>query len=261
MFKRIFTSIFILIFIIAIAIVTINIYKNNPQRILKSLGKEIYTISNDKLKTHSDWLWQADRRFTFDIIYMNIFSPGTASIVIKEEGQIPAFIIEAEVSLNDYFKKLYDAGMAIKSTVDKDNKLSLRYQELSYTPEKTRSKEIVFDPVANIAQRAGIKFKIPDSAYDPLAAFFNLLNSEFNIGEPIVLNLLSKEEIYEFKATPIEFKNNIYKLQGEVHRQDRSSTHGATFTIWIKNGGVRIPLLIKVVSAAGPVYLRLKEVE
>ncbi|MBL7197626.1 MAG: hypothetical protein ISS47_05965 [Candidatus Omnitrophica bacterium] len=81
------------------------------------------------------------------------------------------------------------------------------------------------------------------------------------IGEPIVLNLLSKEELYEFKIVPKEFRNDIYKLVGEVFRKDRSSTHGAKFTIWVLNGRVRVPLLVKVVSAAGPIYLRLKSVK
>jgi hypothetical protein len=190
---------------------------------------------------------------------MNLFSPGTATISIKEEKQTSSFIIEAQVELNNFFKKLYDAKMIVNSTVNKDNKVSLRYKEFSHTPEEDKSKEIIFDPVAKVAEREGVKFKIPDSVYDPLAAFLKLLDSEFRVGETIVLDSLSKEEIYEFKATPVEFENGIYKLNGEVFRKDRSSKHGASFTMWVKDGEVRMPLLIKVISAAGPIYVRLKE--
>jgi hypothetical protein len=192
---------------------------------------------------------------------MNLFSPGKVKFKIKEEKKTQSFTIEAQVIPHSFLKKMYDINMLVESTIDKKNKLSLRYREIIQTPEEDESKEIVFYPLENIAERQGIKFKIPDRTYDPLAAFFNLLDSEFNIQKAIIFDSLSKEEIYEFKAMPVEIKNNIYKLKGDVFRKDKSSYHGASFTIWLKGGDVRIPLLVKVMSAAGPIYLRLREVE
>jgi len=255
---RVFISFVLVVILVAmLSSVAINMYSNTPNYIERNLNV-IDDVS--RFKNHGDWLWCSGRSFVFDIIYMNIFSPGAANLYIKEEEQSSTFTITVEIELNDYFKRLYDAKMLICSTVDKANKLSLLYKEVSHTPEKDDSKEIVFNPATNIAQRQGIKFRIPDYTYDPLAAFFNLLDSDFEIDKEITLNTLSKEEIYELKATPVEFKDNIYKLEGEAHRQDKSSSHGARFTIWIKNGQVRVPLLMKVITAAGPIYLRPKEV-
>jgi hypothetical protein len=261
MLRKIFKVIFIAVSIFIVISVLVNTYNNNPQFILKKLSQDVLAVSSDKFKGHTDWLWREGRKFSFDIIYMNVFCAGEAKLFIKEEKQIPAFIIKAEVGPNDFLKRLYDAKMVITSTVDANNKISLIYDELSQTPEEKRSKEIIFNPVARIAQREGIKFKIPDYTYDPLSAFFNLLDAEFKIGKPIILNSLSKEEIYEFKATPVQLQGGIYKLEGEVHRQDKSSTHGARFTIWVKDANMRIPLLMRVVSAAGPIYVRLREVK
>ena len=123
------------------------------------------------------------------------------------------------------------------------------------------TKEILFYPEDNIVERENNKFKIPDKTYDPLSVFFKFLSKEFVIGEPIVLNLLSKEEIYEFNVTPKNLRNDVYKLEGEVFRKDRSSKHGAKFSMWVLGGDVRVPLLVKIVSAAGPIYLRLKSVK
>ncbi len=263
MIKKVFIVFLVIVFVVIFATVCINMFNNNPYFIAKNLKYKIEQTKNDKFKDYSDWLWQENRAFTFDVVYMNIFSAGRARLSVKGNNyfkDVAAFNLDAIMEPSDFLKKLYNAKMTITDAVAQDTKVSLWYRELSSTPEEEETKEIIFDPKTNIAEREGIKFKIPDFTYDPLSAFFNLLDAKFNIGEPIVLNLLSKEEIYEFKATPIELKNNIYKLQGEVYRQDRSSTHGARFTLWIKNGSVRVPLLVRVVSAAGPVYLRLKNV-
>lgn len=264
MIKNFFITLFMIILVIVLALILINVYKNNPQLIAKSLKKQIELSRKSEFKTHRDWLWSETRAFIFDVVYMNIFSPGIAKMQILSETTFknsPVYILEALLEPNDFFKKIYDANMKISSAVRKKDKVSLWYQEISITPEKSRTKEIVFEPQNNIAIREGMKFRIPDGINDPLSVFFNLLNADFIIGEPIVLNLLSKEEIYEFKATPLELRNNIYKLEGEVHRQDRSSTHSVKFTIWVLDGQVRIPLLAKIVSAAGPIYIRLKNLK
>jgi len=267
MLKKIFLIFIIIIFVIVgynalinFSVASLNYYKNNTYKNYNDVEKRA-GIAGREFKNYHDWLWQGDRSFTFDVIYMNLFSPGKVKFRIKEDKRISAFVIEAQVTPHDIFKKVYDANMFIESTVDKKSKISLRYREISHTPEEEESKEIVFYPLENIAARQGVKFKIPDRAYDPLAAFFNLLDSEYIVEKTLVFDSLSKEEVYEFKATPVENKNNIYKLKGEVFRKDKSSKHGASFTMWVRGGDVRIPLLVEVMSAAGPIYLRLREVE
>ena len=264
MIKKILQILFSVFLLIALVTVAINVRRNNPELILKKLKGNIELTNAPQFIDYSDWLWQPGRTFVFEVVYMNIFSPGTATMSVKEETFIdgkPVINLEAVMEPNDFFKEIYDSRMVISSAIRKDTKVSLWYQELTSTPEKNKTKEIIFDPDENIATREEIKYKIIGDTYDPLSAFFNFLSSDFRIDEPIVLNLLSKEEIYEFKVVPTEVKNGIYKLKGEVARKDRSSTHGAKFTIWVKNGQVRVPLLMKVISAAGPIYVRLKSIK
>ncbi|MDD5005776.1 MAG: DUF3108 domain-containing protein [Candidatus Omnitrophica bacterium] len=264
MIKRLFLGLAGVVVIVVLADVVSNTYKSNPELIAKNLKKEIEATQINQFKTYQDWLWQLDRTFVFDVIYMNIFSPGTAKMHVAGETNLnntPVYIMEATVELSTFLKKMYDAKMVISDAVAKDTKIPLWYREESYTPENNKSKEIVFDPQAHIAAREGIKFKIPPYTHDPLSAFFNLLDKNYVLGETITLNLLTKEEVYAFNVTPVELKNNIYKLNGEVHRSDKSSAHGAKFTLWVRNGKVRVPLMIKVVSAGGPIYLRLKAIK
>lgn len=264
MIKKI--TIFLIVVILtamAISIVT-SIYKNNPQQILKKIEKNIQ--AKDSNENYNDWLWQNGRTFIFDVIYANIFSPGIAKMKILRQADVkntPVYILEAMVEPNVFFKKMYDAKMVLSSAVIKDTKLPLWYNEESFTPEEKKSKQIIFDLDNNIAEREGIKFKIPKETYDPLSVFFNFLDREFKIGKTITLKLLSKEDIYDFKVKPVELKNNIYKLNGEVFRENRSSTaHGAHFNIWVfDNGRVRVPLLVRVNSAGGVIYLRLRNIE
>ncbi|MFC1646345.1 DUF3108 domain-containing protein [Candidatus Omnitrophota bacterium] len=262
---KLLLAIFVGIILVSIAFNGIlNIQKNNPNLILKRIKSQIDDTINSQFSDNSNWLWSEGRAFVFDIIYMNIVSPGTVNFVLNDGGIFKGestFKLKATVKQSELFKKIYKAGIVISSIVKKSNGAPLEYNELITTPEEEKTKKISFFPSKNVAEREGIKFKIPDNTYDPLSVFFNFLSSDFKIGEEIVLSLLSKEEIYDFKITPIEMENDIYKLVGEVYRQDRSSTHGAKFTIWVLGGEVRVPLLVKVVSAAGPVYLRLKSVK
>lgn len=260
----------ILLFSIAILLVFIffnlvfNVFSNIPNLIYSNNAKEINDTIVSSDKGYKDWLWEENREFSYVIIYLNIFSPGSCTFSVSRDildnGE-RGFVLSASFDENDFFKKIYDAKMTISSQVRNDSKVPLVYREASTTPEKEKTKEILFYPEDNIAKRENNKFKIPDKTYDPLSAFFNFLASEFIIGKPVVLNLLSKEEIYEFKVVPRELKNEIYILEGEVFRKDRSSRHGAKFTMWVLNGDLRVPLLVKVVSAAGPIYLRLKSIK
>jgi len=264
MFKKTVLAAILLACLFLITKVSFNSYLNNPDSIASNLKSQISKTKHGELISSSDWLWKAGRSFVFDIIYMNIFSPGTATLSIVKEGDLndhSVYFLEALLKPNKFFRDKYDANMKLSSAVLEDSKATIWYQETSTTPEKKKTKEIIFDRDLNIAEREGIKYQILKETHDPLSTFFALLDQEFILEKPITLTLLSKEEIYEFKVTPLSQKKSIYKLFGEVYRQDRSSTHGAKFTIWVKNGQVRVPLLIKVASAAGPVYLRLKSIK
>jgi hypothetical protein len=265
MLKKLFMSIAVIVLLVLILNIALNIYKNNPKLILNNLRKQIALTESKDFNDYKEWLWRDGRTFVFDIVYANLFSPGTAKLSIKEEFLLDdkpdVFILGASVEESDLFKKIYLASVELISSVQKSAKTPLVYQETIITPEGKVEKKINFFSDVNIAEREGVKFKIPNNTYDPLSVFFNFLASEFKLNNKIVLNLISKEEVYEFKVTPVENKDKIYRFDGEVFRQDKSSPHGAHFSAWIFNGKVRIPLIVKVSTAAGPIYLRLKSVK
>jgi hypothetical protein len=259
--KWLIKLIFIVILITLTLAIFVNTCRNSPAKIKNRLSSKIknYTGSD-----YHSWLWQKNRELNFDIIVLNIFTYGNLSLSIAGESDFrnePSYLLNAEVVANNFFKEIFDAKMNISSAISKDKQFSLWYSELSVMPEKNRSKEIIFDIKNNIATRDGLMIKIPNNTFDPLSVIFKLLDYDFQINRQIEIKLLSKREIYVLKATPVELRDSIYKLEGEVLRQDRSSNHRVGFTLWVLNGSVRAPLLIKAVTAAGPVYLRLKSVK
>ena len=236
--------------------------QNNPQRIKKTIVSK--QQANEQISSSSEWLWTPGRAFTFQIVYMNFFSPGTARLVVQGKEtykKIPVLRLEALLQPNSFIKSIYDAHMSLASAVTVDDKRPVWYREKSVTPEKNKLKEILFDLDANIAERDGMKFAIPGDVSDPLSVFFNFLDSDFLENKKIVLELFSKEEVYEFSATPLTRKDGIFTVTGQVRRKDRSSHHGAKFTMWILDGTQKIPLLIKLITPAGFVYLRLIELQ
>lgn len=264
MVKRIFKVWMVIVIVLVSAAISINVYNNRPTFILERVRKQIESTHPEKFETYADWLWSDGRSFIFDVYVMNLFSPASAKmhVVGKEEfDNEKAFVLEAFLEPSHAFKKLYDAKMVIASAVTENAKDSLWYRELTVTPEKEKSKEIIFNPSENIAIREDVKYKIPERTHDPLSVFFAFLGGEITLGKEIVLNVFSKEEIYEFRATPTKLNKGIYEFSGEVSRQDKSSTHGAHFTMWVLSGKVRVPLLIKASSGVGIAYLRLRSVE
>lgn len=264
MLKKVFLVFLFFVFMLIVSVICIRSYRNHPTHILKEVQDKIVLTRSSEFDSFKDWVWEADRTFIFDIFYMNLFSPGSAKMHVAGETKLKgdtAIVLEAALEPNETFKKIYNAKMIINAAAEKNSRESLWYREITITPEKEKSKEIVFDPVRKLAMREGMKYKIPDNTHDPLSVFFAFLSSDFVLGKEIVLNLLSKEEIYEFRATPEELRDNIYKISGEVHRQDKSSAHGARFKMWVLNGKTRVPLLIKASTAVGPIYLRLRSVK
>lgn len=264
MIKRLFFILLFLVVLLVAVTIGINTYRNMPTTILKKVEEQIASTKKTEFDSCGDWVWAKNRTFIFDVYFFNLFRAGIAKMHIAGEtlfNEQKVIVIETTVEPQEFFKKIYDAQMMISAGVSKDSKESLWYRELTITPEKEKSKEIIFDPIKGIAMREGKQYKVPSGVSDPLSVFFAFLSREFIVGEEIVLKLLSKEEIYEFKAVPQEKVDNVYRLTGEVFREDKSSTHGARFSMFIYNDKVRVPLVIKASTGAGPVYLRLRTVE
>jgi len=264
MAKKFFVALFCIIIVAIAVVVGWNAYQNQPLIILKDVEQQILATNGSEFESYADWVWESDRTFVFDVCFLNLFVAGSAKLHIAGMTDFQnqdVVVLEATAEPEEVFKKIYNGKMVLNAGIGKDSKESLWYREVTITPEKEKTKEILFDPAKNLATREGKQYQIPSGTLDPLSVFFALLSKEFTVGKEVVLNLLSKEEIYVFKVTPKAKTDNIYILSGEVFRQDKSSSHGARFSMYIYNDKVRVPLLIKVSTGAGPIYLRLRTVQ
>ena len=260
-------TILLILFICLIGILIsllINMYNNSPEVILEKINRQL-TI-NQKIKSNikKENFFYSDKFFTFDVIYMNILKTAIAKLSLEKTNldKNVLVLLKAILEPTDFIKKNYDAKIVISSNVLGQTGLPFEYNEIVTIPDKVTYKKIIFDQYQHLAIRDGKKYKIPENTYEPLSVFFRFLAEDYVIDSEIKFNIFTKEDIYEFRATPIEIKNGIYKIKGEVGRQrERSTLHNVQFTIWVKNDTIRVPLLIRCVSSAGIVYLRLREIQ
>ena len=156
----------------------LNMFSNSLNIIQQKVTSQIETTLSSGQRDYTSWLWDAGRGFSFDVVYMNIFSPGSADFSLKKEiilGGQSGYVLQASLNESDLFKKIYPAQMQVSSQIAADTKVPLIYRETTVTMEKEKVKEIRFYPVEKIAEREGSKFKIPDKTHDPLSAFFSPL--------------------------------------------------------------------------------------
>lgn len=169
--------------------------------------------------------------------------------------------ISMEADTNDsWIGNFFKASASFKSYFQENGYLPKLYQEQTRVKEKTRIKEIIFDQKELIAQRGDAKIKIPENTFDPLGAVLYAFTLPYERNPHQEVRFLSKEEIYLLKADLLENKDGFYKIKMEMRREDLSSNHGATITVWLTADERRIPLLFKSWTPAGPVSVVLKKI-
>ena len=244
-----FWSLVVVLFI-CIAQYVKEIVFSDPQRISDNLSPRLEHLSYLSIEKR---VYDADRPITYSLSYMNLIPLGRVNISAKEiENYI---LLRADVSVADFINNLYTIKAGVQSLIDKQKFYPYKYVESTKFDVKEKKKEIIFYPNKNMAQREGKKYKIPPMTFCPLSAFYYLQLQDLALYRVHKIKLLSKEEIYVLEARVTQEDGDIVVIEGQVRREDLSSSHGAKFEFYVSKK-FRIPLLIKIKTNSGTIIAR-----
>lgn len=222
---------------------------DNPEGILKRLPKEEWSVFTE------------GKELVFLVKYMGIIPIGKARMKVDSSTKYNrrnVYKLFAEAETSGFVSIFYKAKAGIESYMDKNKLHSLRYTENIILPDKgAETKEIIYDQDNLIMTRKDFKRKILPNTQDPLSAIFYLRTQDFNVGQSFIINIISKEDIYDLKADILKKDGGIWMMKIAVGRQNKSSYHGGNFSVWISDDTMRLPLLVKGWTQVGLVTMRL----
>lgn len=248
--KKVIMWIFILFILVCVAQYVKESFFSDPERILENISPRLKYLTYLPIEER---VYDPDRTITYSLTYMNVIPMGKADFFVqKKENYI---LLGAEARVSDFINNLYEIKAKVWSMINPEKFYPYKYIEFTKFDIKEKEKEIVFHPDKNIAEREGKKYKIPPMTFCPLSAFYYLQLQDLTLYRAHKIKLLSKEEIYVLEARVTEEKGDIVLIEGEVRREDLSSNHGAAFEIYMSKE-YRIPLLMKIKTAAGIIFVR-----
>ncbi|MDP8259604.1 MAG: DUF3108 domain-containing protein [Candidatus Gygaella obscura] len=255
MIKLILKKFILLIIIISLVSFAIELILSSPSLIVKN-------VLSDK-NIQSGQLFQKGRKFSFKFSYSYFLPIGVSDFQVEsleksEGGDI--YKLFATAKTNKVLTSIYEAKAKLISFLDKNKMHSLHYEEIITTKEEIKSKRIDFDQFKHVASREDKQYKILPDTQDPVSMIFVLLSRKLKIGDEYSDNIFTKECNYEFKSKVVDKKDNIFHLKIKVGRQDKSSSHGGDFDLYVFDKGYNIPLSIRGWTQAGMITLRLIDI-
>jgi len=271
MVKKIIGIIFVVGVILIIVLSIREGITNNPRRILNRLIEK-GGLAKSKGLVPKDLIFKEGEGLNFSVKYMWIIPMGDADIELKElmnyQGH-KVYHLVAKVETSKFISKFFNASARVESYMDTQKLHSLRYKEETYIPDhEPEIKDITYDQKNLVMELRGVKRKILPDTQDPISALFYIRTQEFESGKAFTINIITKEENYELRAEVLKRdvvstssgEVGLWVVDSSVRRWDRSSHHGATFTIWFTDDERKLPILIKIKTKVGPVSARLVDV-
>lgn len=258
MFKKIINYILLLILL---SLVILWVWEANSSRLPKVLENLVKAGKLD------------NRSINLKLNYLTFIPVGSAKIenLGKEKFRNTELIhVYAEAKTLDYIASLFSAKARIDSYIAPEQLHSVYFlQHIEMTNKPNDDREIFYDQKKHIMKYKGPRGNeervIDDHARDPICAIFYIQNKTFNLGEEIKLSMNTNQKNYILTGRFIDKEiirlankdYEIWLIQAEVRRKDKSPRHQVSFKIWfLDTGNTKIPLLIKAMTNAGPILAR-----
>ncbi len=87
------------------------------------------------------------------------------------------------------------------------------------------------------------------------------LKLPYRRGQVFTVRLLSKETVYILKSKMIVDEKDFSQIEIDVRREDMTSNHGMSMTMWTTNGPMRLPLLFKSWTPVGYMSVTLEKLD
>ena len=203
-------------------------------------------------------IFETEKTYVYKMYFWSLIPMGELRIKtqVNELGNV--FSFEATTK-NSFAEKFIAAKASAESYFSKNIHLPYKYEEMTDVKGKIKTKEIIFDQANLITTRGDRKFKIPMNTYDPISAFVYLLSLPLTQGHEI--KFVSGEDVFILRSIPKGTKGGICKILIELARENKTSSHGAKFYVWVSADNARVPLVFKCWSPAGYASVMLKAIE
>lgn len=253
-FKKI---ILIAVIMLIVAAIIKNSFYDTPSRSIKLISYNLHKLNQNDLETN---IFNTKKKLVYKIYYWSLIPLGEFSLSTEPTLDTILFSIKSTTE-DSYMDRFIQASISIESYLDKKDRLTSFSREITNVRGKEKIKELKFDRKNLIVIRNDTKTKIFKDTCDWLGSFINMLVLPFELGKPTSFKLLSKDEIYDFTAEPVEFRGDSIKILVNVERDDFTSIHGAKFFVWITSGNARVPLVFKGWTPFGYLSAVLSEIE
>ena len=203
-------------------------------------------------------IFETEKTYVYKMYFWSLIPMGELRIKtqVNELGNV--FSFEATTK-NSFAEKFIAAKASAESYFSKNIHLPYKYEEMTDVKGKIKTKEIIFDQANLITTRGDRKFKIPMNTYDPVSAFVYLLSLPLTQRHEI--RFVSGEDVFILRSSPKETQDGICKILIEMARENKTSSHGAKFYVWVSADNARVPFVFKCWSPAGYVSVVLKGIE
>ena len=248
-------SLFVVLLVLIVSGIAKDQLFDTPQKSKERVASTLANLAKVDLKVN---IFNTDKTFVYKMYFWSFIPMGELRFKtqVNDLGNIFSFEATTEKS---FAEKFIAAKARISSYFSKNIRLPYKYEEITDVKGKIKTKEIIFDQANLITTRGDRKFKIPMNTYDPVSAFVYLLS--LPLAEEHEIKFVSGEDIFILKASPKETKNGICKILIEMARENKTSSHGAKFYVWVSANNARVPLVFKCWSPAGYASVVLKGIE
>jgi hypothetical protein len=211
---------------------------------------------------------------TYTVSWSKVVKAGTALLEVKGEElpdgrEVLRFIVTSRTE--GLMGRFYPLGDTVQSVFDPETMQSLSYSLRARHGERTRRRELVFDPVhrtvvSRLDDDPPKTLDVPDRVQDPLSALYYLrTRNDFAVDKPVIVRVfdgdrsrsievraLGREKVRtpagEFDTIKIKASGGIFTGEGEIF-------------IWLTDDSRKVPVLIKSRIAVGSMVFTLKDLK
>lgn len=255
MFKILKWSLLVVFLILIIAGVIKDQIFDTPQKSKERIASFLAESAKNDPKTN---IFDIDKTLVYKMYFWSLIPVGELRFKTQVNDLGNIFSFEATTK-NSFAEKFIAAKAKVESYFSKNILLPYKYKEITDVKGEIKTKEILFDQANLITSRGDRKFKIPMNTYDPVSAFVYLLS--LPLTEEHEVKFVSGEEVYILKSSPKETKGGLCKILIGMARENKTSSHGAKFYVWVSADNARVPLVFKCWSPAGYASVVLKGIE
>jgi hypothetical protein len=248
-------KIVILVFVLAIFLIFLVQYNNDPKNIILALRKQggfkqeilVYRINLFGFIPVGDAVFQAAKEEELNgrKVYHLVASAKSLKIVSP--------FLSGTVNLDSY--------------IDRENGNPLIFREkISIKGKNDLTREASYDQLQSVMTLKGVRRQVLPNTQDHLSAIFNLRRTDFDKVGDYDLNINTNQKNYSLKGSAqngqITLKGRIYKtvlLKASISRRDKNPYHKSTISMLLLKDEGNLPLLIKVFASGAVINVRLVE--